>query len=65
MGQPERALVQLRLAAETGLPNYPLFLGDRHFDSLRARPDFREFLAGLKPGWEAYRREFGRGGGLP
>jgi tetratricopeptide (TPR) repeat protein len=59
MGQPERALEQLRLAAETGLPNYPLFLGDRHLDSLRTRPDFLEFLADLKPGWEACRREFG------
>jgi len=65
IGQPERALEQIRLATETGLPNYPLFLRDRHFDSLRARPDCREFLAGLKPGWEACRREFGRGGGLP
>jgi len=65
MGQPERALEQLRLAAETGLPNYPLFLVDRHLESLRARPDYVEFLAGLKPGWEACRREFGRDGGLP
>jgi len=63
VGQPERALEQLRLAADTGLPNYPLFLGDHHFDSLRARPDFREFLAGVKSAWEACRREFGRGGG--
>jgi len=59
LGQPERALEQMRLAAQTGLPNYPLFLGDRHFDSLKTRPDYLEFVAGLKPGWEACRREFG------
>jgi tetratricopeptide (TPR) repeat protein len=59
IGRPERALEQLRLAAETGLPNYPLYLGDPHFESLRERSDFREFLAGLKPGWDAYRCEFG------
>jgi TolB-like protein len=61
-GQPERAIEQLRLAAETGLPNYPLFLVDPHFKSLKTRPDFKAFLAGLKPGWEAFRSEFGRGG---
>jgi TolB-like protein/Flp pilus assembly protein TadD len=61
MGQPERALEQLRLVAKTGLPNYRLFLNDHHFDSLRARSDFKGFLAELRPGWEACRREFGHG----
>jgi len=60
MGQPERAVEQMRLAAETGLPNYPLFLGDRHFESLRGRQDFRTLLAELKSGWEAFRNEFSR-----
>ena len=59
MGQPERAIEQLRLAAETGLPNYPLFVGDHHFDSLRERSDFAQFLAEIKPGWEACQLEFG------
>jgi len=62
IGQPERALQQLRLAARTGLPNYPLFRDDHHFDALRVRPDFRDFLAELEPGYQAFRREFGRGG---
>jgi len=61
IGQPAEALDQLRHAAEAGLPNYPLFLSDPHFDSLRARSDFEQFVRGLKPGWEALRNEFGRG----
>jgi len=60
LGQPERAIAQVREAAKTGLPNYPLFLGDPHLDSVRAHAAGAELLASLKQGWEAMRLEFGR-----
>ena len=60
IGQPERAVAQLREAADTGLPNYPLFLGDSRLELARTHPAGAALLAGLKQGWEALRREFGR-----
>ena len=43
----------------TGMPNYPAFSVDPHFDSIREQPDFKALMTRLKPGWEALRAEFG------
>ena len=48
----------LRSSAKEGMPNYPLFAGDPSFDRIRNDPGFLAFLAGLKPVWEGYKREF-------
>jgi hypothetical protein len=61
IGQSERAVEQLRLTAETGLPNHPLFSVDPHFAPLKARPDFKELMGQLQKGWKAFRDEFGAG----
>ena len=57
-GKPVPAVDWLRAAAKEGMPNYPLFAGDPSFDRIRSDPGFLAFLAGLKPVWEGYMREF-------
>ncbi|MFQ5778866.1 MAG: hypothetical protein ACE5IP_12750, partial [Terriglobia bacterium] len=60
IGKPTQAINLLRKASRTGLPNYPLFRDDPHFQSLRNHPQFVRLLADLKRQWEGYKREFGR-----
>jgi serine/threonine-protein kinase len=59
IGDAERAVAELRTAAEAGMPNYPAFVNDPHFASLHDQPDFKELMSGLKTGWETLRAEFG------
>lgn len=59
LGKPELAVPLLRKASTTGLPNYPAFRDDPHFQSLRKYSPFVWLLADLKREWEGYRREFG------
>jgi tetratricopeptide (TPR) repeat protein len=57
-GKTDEAVKWLRTAAETGMPNYPLFARDPHLDRIRQEPAFVQFMADLKPRWESYKREF-------
>jgi serine/threonine-protein kinase len=59
IGKSDQAITLLREAGRTGLPNYLLFRGDPHFDSLGQHPRFVRLLADLKREWEGYRKEFG------
>lgn len=59
IGKPATAINTLRKATRMGLPNYPLFRDDPHFQGLRNQPQFQRLLAGLKREWESYKREFG------
>jgi TolB-like protein/tRNA A-37 threonylcarbamoyl transferase component Bud32/Tfp pilus assembly protein PilF len=61
IGKPAPAIALVRKAASLGLPNYPLFRDDRHFESLRNQPAFLRLLSDLKREWEVYRGEFGNG----
>jgi TolB-like protein/DNA-binding winged helix-turn-helix (wHTH) protein/tetratricopeptide (TPR) repeat protein len=51
----EQALQYLRLAADDGLPCYPLFEHDSNLDHLRNDPRFLSFLAEQKKQWEYFR----------
>jgi serine/threonine protein kinase/Tfp pilus assembly protein PilF len=60
LGKAARAVSLLRKAADIGLPNYPLFRDDPHFQSLRNRPQYVHLLSDLQRQWKSYRREFGQ-----
>ncbi len=60
LGKPAQAVALLRKASVTGLPNYPGFRDDPHFQSLHNHPQFLRLMADLKREWEGYKREFGR-----
>lgn len=53
--RPQAALVWLRRAADTGLPDYPLFAKDPNLDNIRGDPAFVAFMRDLKAQWERYR----------
>jgi tetratricopeptide (TPR) repeat protein len=55
MNKPEPALRWLQMAADDGLPCYPLFEKDSSLDHLRGDPRFMEFMANLKKQWEHYK----------
>jgi hypothetical protein len=59
LGRPSEAIAKIRLASETGLPNYPLFLSDTHFDSLRDHPEMKSLMSELEADWLEFKREFG------
>jgi eukaryotic-like serine/threonine-protein kinase len=59
LGMPAEAVRLLVKAGHTGLPNYPLFRDDPHFESLLKYPPFLRLLANLKKETNGYRREFG------
>ena len=48
----------LRKAVETGMPDYPLFARDPNLARVRASAGFVQFMAELKPRYEAMDREF-------
>ncbi len=56
LGRPAEALRWLRVAADNGLPCYPLYEKDPTFDKIRKDPGFVAFLAEQRRAWE----EFGR-----
>jgi len=55
MKKPEDALKWLQLAADDGLPCYPLFERDPNLDNLRQDPQFVAFMAKEKAQWEYYK----------
>lgn len=59
IGETETAIEQLRLAAGSGLPNFPTFRADPHLDALRGNPDFDALMVDLEARWHAFRRDFG------
>ncbi len=58
IGDAAGAVQELTRAANEGMPNYPAFLGDRHFGVLQEREDYRTFLEELKRRWESFKVEF-------
>ena len=57
-GKSTEAVRWLRKAVETGWPDYPLFAHDPFLGRVRASPEFKQFMAELKPRYEAMEREF-------
>jgi tetratricopeptide (TPR) repeat protein len=57
--QSDTALKLLRTAGGNGLPLYPGFRDDPHFNSLHNDPRFLQFMSSLKREWSTYQREFG------
>jgi serine/threonine protein kinase/pimeloyl-ACP methyl ester carboxylesterase len=52
MGNPGEAVTWLKLAAESGMPNHPLFLQNPSMQKLRGHPGYEAFMTQLKPRWE-------------
>ncbi|MGH9705020.1 MAG: tetratricopeptide repeat protein, partial [Candidatus Acidiferrales bacterium] len=59
LGKPQLAVPLLARAAKNGLPNYPLFRDDIHFQPLLKYGPFLRLLAQIKKERDGYRREFG------
>lgn len=59
--KPAAAVSLLRRASALGLPNFPAFRDDLHFQSLQTNASFRALLAKLKREWTGYEKEFGKG----
>ena len=55
LGKKREALTWLQKAADNGLPCYPYFEKDPHFESLRGEPDYEAFMKKLKLRWEHYK----------
>jgi serine/threonine protein kinase len=60
-GDAESALHWLHQAAVLGLPNHPLYALDPHLRPLSDRPDFQQFMSGVKTEWLKHQRQFGEG----
>lgn len=61
MGKYSEAVAVLRKASKTGLPNYPAFRDDPHFEPMQSFAPFRRLLVELKRECESFRREFASG----
>jgi eukaryotic-like serine/threonine-protein kinase len=61
LGKPAKAVQLLDRAARRGLPNYPVFRDDPHFQALRNYPPYVRLLTRLRKETEGYRREFSKG----
>jgi hypothetical protein len=59
LGKPQPALTWLRKASTNGLPVYPVYRDDPHFECMRSQPSFLRFMADLKKEWASYQKEFG------
>ena len=59
LGKPQPALTWLRKASSNGLPLYPVYRDDPHFECMRRQPQFLRFMANLKKQWTSYQRDFG------
>lgn len=59
IGKRQLAVPLLNRAAKNGLPNYPLFRDDPHFQSMHDYAPYLKLLARLKKETAGYRREFG------
>ena len=52
------AVKWLKVTANTGFPNYPLFARDPFLDKIRQSPEFIQFLSEQKAQWERFEQEF-------
>lgn len=59
LDKPELAVPLLMRAAKNGLPNYPVFRDDQHFQSMQKYGPYLRLLAKVKKETEGYRQEFG------
>ena len=57
-GNAHKAVEWLQKAADTGLPNYPMFARDPNFERIRQEEVFVQFMTNLKKRWDVYEREF-------
>src|SRR5262245_50910152 len=57
-GKSREAVEWLRKTADTGMPNYILFVRDPHLDRIRSDPAFVDLMAELRSRWERLKREF-------
>lgn len=60
LGNTTKAVTLLGKASSNGLPNYPVFRDDPHFQSCHKSPAFLRLMAKLKREWEGYAQEFGK-----
>ena len=56
-GKPEKAVHELKRAAEIGLPNHRAFENDAHFRGIRNHPDFLALMRDLRRDHEQLRHE--------
>jgi len=59
LGEKQEALAWLRRAIELGNHDYPFFVRDKNYDSLRGDHDYERILADVRARAERYREEFG------
>ncbi len=57
-GKPQKAVKELKHAADTGLPSHRAFENDPHFQSLRDHPDFIALMNDLRRDYASIRQEF-------
>jgi serine/threonine-protein kinase len=58
LGDRQHALDWLKRAVALGDVNYPWFVKDKNYDSLRSDPEYQAIMADVRERWEAYRSEF-------
>jgi serine/threonine protein kinase/cytochrome c-type biogenesis protein CcmH/NrfG len=58
LGDRRHALDWLKRTVAIGDVNYPWFERDKNYDSLRSDPEYQSIMAGVRPRWEAYKKEF-------
>jgi Tfp pilus assembly protein PilF len=56
--KPEKAMIELKRCAETGLPNHRAFQNDPFLRSLRDRPEFIDLMDELRQGYRLLQQEF-------
>lgn len=59
LGKPQQAVNWLRKASCNGLPLYPVFRDEPHFEGMRSYPPYLGLLATLKKQWTSFNKEFG------
>ena len=60
LGNTAKAVTLLAKASGNGLPNYPLFRDEPHFQDCQRNPAFLRLMAKLKREWDGYAQEFGK-----
>lgn len=57
LGKAEAAVSLIEKASRTGLPNYPLYRDDIHFQKLHRSQPFLKLMASLRRQWESHKRD--------
>ena len=57
LGRPRSAVEMLRSAADSGMPNYPLFRENPSMKKLHGTPEYERFMAELKARWDRVLQE--------